>query len=83
MGQLDIAVLILQHIRARALQNACESCREPRRMPAGRQRFAAGFDADQADRRVFDERVEYASALLPPPTHATIASGRRPVSFWN
>jgi hypothetical protein len=36
--------------------------------------------ADDAHRRVVEEGVEQAIALLPPPTQAVITSGRRPNS---
>ena len=84
MRQLDIAVHILQHIRARALQHAREPCRKPRGMTACGQRFPACFDADQSHRlRLGMNASKMPSALLPPPTHATTASGSRPVSVWN
>ena len=51
MRQLDVAVVVLQHERARALQHAGAAAREPRRVAAARDPLAAGFDADQPDAR--------------------------------
>ena len=49
--QLDVAVGVLQHEGARALQHARGAAREARRVAARRDALAAGLDADQAHRR--------------------------------
>ena len=51
MRQLDVAVLVLQHEGARALQHAGAAAGEPRRVAAARDLLAAGLDADQPDAR--------------------------------
>ena len=45
--QLDVAVLVLQHEGARALQDAGAAAGEPRRVAPARDLLAAGLDADQ------------------------------------
>ena len=49
--QLDVAVLVLQHEAARALQHAGAAAGEARRVLARPDAVAAGLDADQARRR--------------------------------
>src|SRR5688500_7967221 len=58
MRQLDVAIDVLQHIRARALQNACEPRRKPSGMTAGAERFPTCFDSDKTDGAVWDERIK-------------------------
>ena len=63
MRRLDVAVLVLQHERARALQHAGDAAREARGVTARRDRLAAGLDADQPHLRVVDERIEDADRV--------------------
>ena len=48
VGQLDVAVVVLQHVAARALQHAGAAAGEARRVLARRDAAPAGLDADQA-----------------------------------
>ena len=61
--QLDVAVEILQHIGARALEHARRAAGKPRRVTSRRERFAAGFDANQAHAGIRNERVEDAERI--------------------
>ena len=63
MRQLDVAVLVLQHERARALQHAGAAAGEARRVPPADDRLAAGLDADQPHVAVVEERVEDADRV--------------------
>ena len=58
-----IAVLILQHERARALQHTRGSTCEAGGMTPRPNRFAAGLDADQSHTGILDERVEDADRI--------------------
>ena len=58
MRELDVSVEILQHIGARALEHARHAAGKPGRMTSRRERFAAGFHANQAHARTRNERVE-------------------------
>ena len=63
MRQLDVAVVVLQDERARALQHARAAAGEARGVAAPDDRLAAGLDADEPDARVADERVEDAHGV--------------------
>ena len=56
--QLDVAVLILEHEAAGALQHAGTAARKAGRVLARPDAVAASLDADQPRRRVGDEGVE-------------------------
>src|SRR4029079_3550410 len=58
MGELHVAVLVLQNETARALKHAGAATRAPRVVLTGADPVAAGFDADQPRGRVAQERVE-------------------------
>ncbi len=75
--QLDVAVRILQHEGARALQHAGGAAGESRRMTAWADRFAAGLDADQADVGIVDERIEDADGVA---AAADAGDRRRPAA---
>ena len=63
MGQLDIAVLVLQHERARALEHARAAAGKPRGVPAADNLLAARLHADQAHLTIVDERIEDADRV--------------------
>src|SRR5437899_4593005 len=60
MRQLDVAVVVLQNKRPRALQDAGAAACEPRGMAAAEDLLATGLDADQPDVAILDERIEHA-----------------------
>ena len=78
MRQLDVAVLILEHETARALQHAGAAARKARRVLARPDAASASLHADQPRRTVSATKAsKIPMALLPPPTHATIGVGQR------
>ena len=53
-----LAVVVLQHVGARAVQHARRAAGERRGVPAGLDAVAAGLEAVQRDAGVVEERVE-------------------------
>ena len=58
-----LAVFVLHDVAVAAVQHAGLAVGQRRRMIARLGRSAAGFDADQFDLRVFDERIEHAGRI--------------------
>src|SRR4249919_4372109 len=63
MGQVDVPIVVLQYEGASALQDAGAAAGKPRRVPAARDRFTAGLDANQPDVTIVHERVEDAHGV--------------------
>src|SRR5439155_26678684 len=58
MRQLDVAILVLQHERARALQDAGAAPGEARGVSAARNLFTPRLDADEPYARVVQKGIE-------------------------
>src|SRR5580765_1928504 len=65
MRQLDVPVLILQHVAPRSLEHTAASSCESRRVLPGLNAMTAGLDADQAHRAIVNERIEDAHGVAP------------------
>ena len=81
----DLALLVLQHRRHRAVQHPARAGGERRRVAPRLEPLARGLDADQLDaRRRPRSAANVPIALEPPPTQAITRSGRRPAgsSTW-
>ena len=77
--QRDLAVVVLQHVAVGAVQHAGQPAGEARGVLAECSAAAAGFDADQFDvASSMKARRRRRWHCEPPPTQATMASGRRP-----
>src|SRR6478736_7875929 len=63
MRRLDVAVVVLQHEGARALEHTRCAAGEPRRMAPGLDGLATGLDANQPHILVIDERIEDADGV--------------------
>ena len=63
MRQLDVASLVLQHERARALQHAGAATGKPCRVASRRDALSTGLDANQPDVAVVEERIEDADGI--------------------
>jgi hypothetical protein len=63
MRQIDVPIVVLQHEGSCALQDTGAAAGKPRRVPAARNRFTAGFDANQPDAAIVHERVEDADGI--------------------
>ena len=87
---------VLQDVRVRAVQDARPTGLERRGVVAQRRPAPAGFDADQLDRRVVDERRERADRVRPAadardhairqPSERFATTGRAPrwlMTAWN
>src|SRR5207247_6922625 len=63
MRELDITVSVLQHERARPLQDPRAAAREPRGVPAAHDLLAARLDPDKPHASVADEPIEDADRV--------------------
>src|SRR5215208_3597312 len=63
MRQLDVACLILQHVRSSALQDPGAAAGESRGVASRRDPVASGFDADKPHRTIVEEAIEHADPI--------------------
>ncbi len=60
---LDLAVAVLQQVGAVAMQDTRRTCRDRGAVLVAIEALAAGFDADDLDARVIEERMENADRV--------------------
>ena len=77
----DLALLVLEHRRQRAVQHAARAGGERRRVAQRVEPLARRLDADQLDAGVVRRTpTKVPIAFEPPPTQAITRSGRRPAA---
>ena len=75
----DLAIVVLEQVRARAVQDAGRATGQGGGVMAGRDALPGRLDADRAARRGSPmNRLRRPMALEPPPTQAIATSGSRP-----
>ena len=83
MRELDLAVVIRQHERFCALKDAEPPALKTRGVFAGRNPFAARFDADHADRFVSKKRMEQSDGVAAAANACDEQIGKSSFAFQN